>query len=152
MSCLMFNRRGAVFVNLSLSNDKPHLPLVSSCRHRRLLSDYTGKGGGGDVDRERERRIIFVIDAVLRRSGRLQGGDGVTLKRLKKRTTLISTMDPPPQIPHPPPVLFSPSPLLLHCRRNLFHLKYRFVFGGGGGRERTVQGGGAEFGGEGPLY
>ena len=48
-------RRGAVFVNLSLSDDKPHPTLVSSRRHRRLLSDYTGKGRGGDVDRERKR-------------------------------------------------------------------------------------------------
>ena len=64
------------------------------------------KGGGEDVDCEKERSIIFVIDAVLRRSGRLQGGDYVTLKRLKKRKTMIRIMDPPPQTP--PPIMFSP--------------------------------------------
>ena len=31
---------------LSLSNDEPQPPLVSSRRHRRLLQDHTGKVGG----------------------------------------------------------------------------------------------------------
>ena len=41
-------RGGAVpvFIKLSLSDNEPHPPLVSYRRHRRLLSDHTGKRGG----------------------------------------------------------------------------------------------------------
>ena len=41
-------RGGAVpvFIKLSLSDDEPHPPLVSYRRHRRLLSDHKGTGGG----------------------------------------------------------------------------------------------------------